>query len=344
MFEMLADGDRRALPSRYWEELNRMNMEQLKQNGFENFKRTIALNYFTWTRILPWDDQIAFLCAQLPIKMAANCFLKAVTMRRHSFFSSFDFVQSFSYNFLSLLEWEYLLRLPLPPRFMEIREPKEGNPAIITPRPGMAVSQDLANSILEFDSFWSVLPPSEKLTVLELGAGYGRNAYVIIKLLPRVKYVVVDIPPALYVAERYLSRIFPDKTIFKTRGFSRFEEVAEEFARSDIVFLLSTQLSKLPSRSVDFIINISSLHEMRKDQINYFFERFDDVLKFGGHFYSKQWKKARVLFENITLLENDYPIPPDWNKIFSRTARVQTKFFEALYQKLHKPPHLRSKT
>jgi hypothetical protein len=43
---------------------------------------------------------------------------------------------------------------------------------------------------------------------------------------------------------------------------------------------------------------------------------------------------AKVLFEGLTLVESDYPIPQGWKKIFSRTARVQTRFFEALYQKL----------
>jgi putative sugar O-methyltransferase len=197
----------------------------------------------------------------------------------------------------------------------------------------MAVSQDLANSLLEFESIHAIVPPSEKLTVLELGAGYGRDAYVMLKLRPNVKYVIVDIPPALWVAERYLSEVFPETNMFRARSFEHFDQIADDFARADIVFLLSTQLSLLPPGSIDVALNISSLHEMRKEQIAYYCECFDRILKSGGHFYLKQWKRAAVLFEGVTLAEEDYPIPHSWNKVFSRTARVQTKFFEALYQK-----------
>ena len=72
---------------------------------------------------------------------------------------------------------------------------------------------------------------------------------------------------------------------------------------------------------------------MRGDQVAYYMERFDHVLKPGGHLYIKQWKEAKVLFEGVTLVEADYPIPPAWVTILNRTARVQTRFFEALYRK-----------
>jgi hypothetical protein len=47
-------------------------------------------------------------------------------------------------------------------------------------------------------------------------------------------------------------------------------------------------------------------------------------------------EKGRVLFEGLTLTERDYAIPSSWDRVFSRIARVQTKFFEALYEKTEK--------
>jgi len=339
MSSEMSDGDNLAKPSRYWEELNKMNLEQLKENGYENFKRTITLNYFTWTRLLPWDSQVVFLYKQIPLHKTIHCFFGALRARRQSYFSSLDIFQSFSYNFLSLLMWEYMLRLPIPPDFLALAEPDQGNPALVFPRPNLKVSQDLANSLLEYDSFFRALPNDKSIVALELGAGYGRNAYVCLKLLPQIKYIVVDIPPALWVAERYLAEVFPEKKIFEARHFERFEEIKSEFDRADIIFLLSSQLSLLPDQSVDLILNISSLHEMRKDQIGFYFGKFNGILKSGGHFYFKQWRNAKVLFEGVTLEEKDYPIPADWAKIFSRCARVQTKFFEALYKKKEPSPH-----
>jgi SAM-dependent methyltransferase len=331
MFLALAKGEPLARPSRYWEELNKMNLAQLSAHGYENFKRTIALNYFTWVRILPWDSQIIFLCKNLSLSAIFRAIWKAFGISTQRYFSTIDVVQSFSYGLLGSLLWEYVLRLSFAEALLALREPPEGNPPFLYPRPDMRVSQDLANSLLEYDSLQSAIRAPG--TILELGAGYGRNAFVIMKLHPKVKYVLVDIPPALWIAERYLSTIFPEKRVFRYRDFEKFEDVADEYERAEIAFLLSSQLAALPIDSVDLVINISSLHEMRGDQVAYYMERFDHVLKAGGHLYIKQWKEAKVLFEGVTLVEADYPIPPAWVTITNRTARVQTRFFEALYRK-----------
>jgi putative sugar O-methyltransferase len=331
MFKALSRADASVKPSLYWEELNKMNLAQLKEDGFDNFKRTIALNYFTWVRILPWDSQIIFLCRQLGMTAIFRALGHAFRFCGRKYFS--NPIQSFSYGLLTFLLWEYILDGEHSQELLTLREPELGGPPLADPREGMSVSQDLGNSILEYESFKGGLPAGGQGTVLELGGGYGRNAFVILKMNPHFRYVAVDIPPALWVAERYLSGLFPERHIFPYRDFQRFEEIAESYARADLVFLLSSQLGALPPDSIDLIINISSLHEMRKDQIDHYFQLFDRVLKPGGHAYIKEWKKARILFENMTLTEKDYPCPKGWKKIMSRTAQVQTRFFETLYKK-----------
>jgi putative sugar O-methyltransferase len=328
MFADLSRGDLRARPSRYWEELNKLNLTQIANNGYANFKRTIALNYFTWTTMFPWNSQIAFLVRFSPYRRTGAIIWQALIDRDTAIVGR---MRRIAYDLISLLLWEYILRAELPAELVSLREPADGNPLVVFPRPGMGVTQDLGNSILEYQSFRDVLPA--RPTVLELGAGYGRNAYVILKDQPNVKLIVVDIPPALWIAERYLSSIFPEKTVFKFREFADFGEVIDEFERADIVFLLSTQITLLPSDIADLIINVSSLHEMRPDQISFYFEQFDKLLRNGGHMYMKQWRKAKVLFENVTVAESDYPVPSHWKTVFSRRAHVQTKFYEALYRK-----------
>jgi SAM-dependent methyltransferase len=282
---------------------------------------------------LPWDSQIVFLCKSLSTRAIFRAIRGALGISMRRYFSAVDLIQSFSYGLLGSLLWEYILQLSLPVALLSLREPSEGNPPFLYPRPDMRVSQDLANSLLEYDSFQAVIPASGPSTILELGAGYGRTAFVILRLRPKIKYVLVDIPPALWIAERYLSSVFPEKRVFRYRDFDRFEDIADEYEHAEIAFLLSSQLAAFPINSVDLVINISSLHEMRKEQVAYYLEHFDDVLKPGGHMYIKQWKEAKVLFEGVTLVEEDYPIPFGWTKIMNRTARVQTRFFEALYRK-----------
>ena len=123
MFSTLAKAEPLARPSRYWEELNKMNLAQLKEHGYDNFKRTLALNYFTWVRILPWDSQIVFLCKKLSIAAILRSFKNAFRVSTQRYFSKVDVVQSFSYGLLGSLLWEYLLRLPLSEKLLALREP-----------------------------------------------------------------------------------------------------------------------------------------------------------------------------------------------------------------------------
>jgi putative sugar O-methyltransferase len=225
--------------------------------------------------------------------------------------------------------WQYVLDHDPEHLAAQLYEPQVGNPPHV-PFQGKLISQDLANSLLEFKAIMDTIGDPESITrIMELGAGYGRNAYVFLKLMPNVKYIVVDIPPALYISERYLSDQFADRKIFRFRPFDHYAQIAEDFERADIAFLLPHQLELLPDKFVNLFINISSLHEMRYDQISYYFHLIDRLTQ--NYFYTKQWKISHIPFDNIIVRESDYPIPEKWIQIYSRQCAVQTEFFEALF-------------
>src|SRR5580692_8253146 len=99
MFASIESSDGRARPSKYWVELNKMNLAQLQQHGYENFKRTIALNYFTFVRILPWDSQITFLLRRLPLPVSLDCAWRAFSTPKHDYFTAFNWIHGLLYNF-----------------------------------------------------------------------------------------------------------------------------------------------------------------------------------------------------------------------------------------------------
>jgi SAM-dependent methyltransferase len=169
--------------------------------------------------------------------------------------------------------------------------------------------------------------------VLELGAGYGRDAYAILATNPGIKYVIVDIAPALWVAESYLRHEFPNLRIFCYRDFEHFADIEKDFLECDIAFFLSTQISRLPNGLADLVINVSSLHEMRLEQIGFYLSQFDRLLKEGRSFYFKQWKRGAVPFENVVIRQRDYP---NWTRDLSREAPIQSKFFDERYRKAPK--------
>jgi putative sugar O-methyltransferase len=326
MFAALRGARPEILPSKYWEELNRTNVEQLSVHGYDLFKRTLALNYFTF--IVPRkDSQFRFLQEHLPGWLVARAAGASVLRGRHP---GMGWRQSLLYTYHTLLIWEYARRTVRGGIPETLSEPEEGGPFSIFSG-GKLISQDLANSVLEFHAITDpIAGGGGPRSVLELGAGYGRTAYVFLRLFPAIRYVVVDIPPALYVAERYLSSQFSGRKIFRFREFSNYGEIKAEFESSQIAFLLPNQAELLPPKSVDLSVNISSLHEMRMDQVRFYFDLIERLT--SRWFYLKEWKMSRNPFERDQFGEDDYPVRPGWERLFHRDCAVQTEFFEALYR------------
>lgn len=325
MFDEFPKYRAEILPSRYWDALNRKNLQQLVDSGYENFKRTLARNYFTWI-VNPLNKQIRFLMREAGVWQSIRIFFAALVSPRHDLLKR---KHTIFYNMLTNLLWSYVEKNDSEGHLNQLHEPLEGNPLKVM-RNGKLISQDLANSLIEYKA---ILHPDldrrQVRTILELGPGYGRTAHVFLTLQPGCRYILVDIPPALYVAQRYLTSIFPARKTFGFRPFEKFADVQEEYEAADILFLTPNQLELLPEKCVDLFVNISSLHEMRIDQIRYYFNEIERLTR--GYFYFKQWKETTVPFENETIREADYPVRQNWRLIYRQQCAVQHKFFEALY-------------
>lgn len=327
MFDCFSKGDHIYHPSKFWEFHNERNIKHLETEGIENIKQTVARNYFTWIVGIK-NEQFRYLLRNTQILSWPSIL-----------FGSPAYVSGVSINWIKRLKlaiftrmlWKDVERIDVEGLLSLVSEPRQGNPFEIF-LDGKLISQDLANSVLEYYSIreYFKLPKTEKVTFCELGAGYGRNAHVFLSAFPRGKYIVIDIPPALYVSQEYLSSIFPDKKIFSFRCFGQFEEIEQEFHEADIIFLLPHQAAMLPAKCIDLFINISSLHEMQLQQIKEYFKLIDKLT--SGYFYSKQWIVSKNSIDEIVIEKNDYPVPKNWQELYSRKAKVQVRFFEAIYR------------
>lgn len=319
-------------PSAYWSYLNSFHKNLIKEGGYENFKRMLGKYYFANTPWFLMNKQILFLITHLSLITVLKCLLKSFLIGKHDFYT---YIDSISYNFITLLIWEFTLRIDNDNFLEKFEEPLVGNPPKIYFK-GKLISQDIANSVLEYKSIIGGIGKDniESIkTICEIGAGSGRDVFVINKLLKGLKkYIVVDVPPALAICEQYITDVFPNKKIFKYRKFDSFEDIEEEFKNSDILFFLPTQIEKLPNNIIDLFINISSFHEMSKIQINKYFSEIERLSKKPGWLYFKEWKKSINHIDKIEVGFNDYPVRKKWKNIYTRTPFVQIKFFEALYK------------
>lgn len=332
-------------PSEFWQELTAIGLQQLEQGGFENFKRSVNMTYFNWGVVGILHHQFLPVFAKWCLHPAGSVFRArfpgyrsdvkgaAATVSNYRLkiqtVKSFDPVSAFVYKLYVAMLYEFVAAGDKAGLLRTLEEPAIGNPFSIGHRDHWT-SQDLCNSVQEFYAAGGGdVPADQPCDVAELGAGYGRVGYVFLKALPRSTYTVIDIPPALNVAQEYLSRVFPKDRIFGFRRFARYEDVREEFEGARIRFLAAHQIELLPDKQFDLFLNISSLHEMSRRQIENYLSQIDRLTR--GRFYSKQWRVSQASVNGHVIRESEYPIPASWNEVYRRQHPVQRMFFEALY-------------
>jgi putative sugar O-methyltransferase len=325
-------------PSRFWDYLAGVQYRELAdEGGFAAFKRSVNRHYFQFMVTGVRDPQFRAVARQwlrrprpsvlfsrlrrpLPAPPGTCSRLRLLIAGR-------------VYAVYVALLAQYTARRDRSGVFAQLREPELGQPACVNYEGG-AVSEDLCNSVLEYTSIVDAMPEPPRL-IVELGSGYGRLAWVFLRAQPQVRYVLVDIAPGLAIAQRYLTELFPERPAFRFRHFDSYDEVAGELESAQLIFLTPNQLELIESLHADLFINVSSLHEMRREQIERYFELIAEHCH--GFFYTKQWLRSVNPFDDLVVLREDYPVPAGWRAVFDRVHPVQTRFFEALYATAAQP-------
>lgn len=317
-------------PSEYWETLNDRHISHLNKYGIKCFKRSINKEYFDWgpTGIIPY--QLAPIFSEIIKGNILPLFQSKFIEEGSSWkpFHQFQFLSKLIYKIYVAYIYDYTTRIDHFNILKKISEPKIGAPLLIKYR-NKCISQNLVNSVQEFYSITKQINVKQNLEIAEIGAGYGRLAYVFLKTLPLTNYCIIDIPPALYVSQTYLQKLFPKDSFFFFRHFDNFNDVKEDFTKARIKFLMPHQIPYLPDNLFNIAINISSFHEIRRDQIKNYIQQIDRLT--NGYFYFKQWKKSNAK-DNDFMREDEYPIPSKWEKIYHHTDPIHSLFFEALYK------------
>lgn len=337
MLEEIACAPEVIRPSEFWTSLNAHNLRQLEDEGFAHFKRTINQNYFSWVPNSRYDEQLRMLVKAwlrhpqprvVTARLGDVSLLEAGPDRENPIRSVRG--RRLLTTFHALL-WEHVRRRDPRGLLDRLDEPLLGDPVTISYR-GHRISQDLCNSVHELYSATHALMDGQPGPggVLELGAGYGRLAWAFLEAFPNTRYIVCDIPPALMIAQRYLTDLFPERRTFRFRRFEDGAEVADELADAQLAFLTPNQLTRLDPLGVSLFVTISSLHEMLPAQIDHYLGQADRHS--DGYFYTKQWLDWHNPHDDVRITREDYPIPPRWQTVYSHRHPIQRSFFHALYR------------
>ena len=330
MINSVAGGAKLYQPSKFWLYYATYHALQIDMWGVDNFKRTVNNGYFNWTNDGVINEQRHNIEQDLGLSVDAVQRMHP-TWERKDKPENFKAKQWFKYGQFLCLLFEYARKHDSHDLLKAVSESRLGNPTGVT-YDGHYITQDLANSVADVNLMLDVtgLDAKKPLRIMELGAGHGRIMYTFLKAFPQVQIVVVDIPPALYVSQWYLTNAFPNLKCFKFREIANYEEVKQDFESASLAFLTPEQIELVPGKSIDLFVNISSLHEMTPEQIKNWFQQIDRVCR--GWFYTKQFREYPNLIDNLVIREADYPVLTGWQEKMKRINPVFMAFFEAVYK------------
>jgi putative sugar O-methyltransferase len=321
-------------PGEFWDELIAVNMEMLKTEGIANFKRTVSNNYYNWLVTSLRDPQIqralsGWLRRPTLAPLLNHLDEPATGLRTVDQKRSYALSRSAArrYKFFVGAMWETARRLDTRGLTERLSEPEVGNPIRIRHR-GRLISQDLANSIIELTFAARSGVVRDGCRVAELGAGYGRLAHVFAETC-ELSYCIFDIPPALAVAQWYLTAVLGADRVLPYASGGDFDAVASRLTPGVVAFFTPDQMEMFPDGWFDCTQTISTLPEMPVRQSTHYLQLL--AAKSRRAVFLKQWRQWRNVADDVDLGERDYELPTPWSLTARRTDPIQPAFFNQLW-------------
>lgn len=155
------------------------------------------------------------------------------------------------------------------PNLQHITESKVGNPTQHYNFDGKNYSRSMLNYLRGLAFLKKTVDTSSIRRILEIGGGYGTLGEIFLKSdYDSSVYIDVDIPPAAYVATRYLQKVFGENSILdysKTRHLDVIDlpHIGQTYKGA---VLMPWQIPAIKGE-VDLFVNFFSFQEMEPDVV-----------------------------------------------------------------------------
>ena len=247
-----------------------------------------------------------------------------------------------SYQIYCHFIWLYYQRLQSIDQFGFLKteaDPAPGGTQSQVSIDGRPVSLDFLRSIEESYAILEAWRVSGRAGVprvfVELGAGYGRLAYVVRKMFKDSIYVILDLPEALLCSTSWLERVLPGEVQSYESSRGRTRLTRDDLLGQRVWTLGAHQIETLGDQVADVFVNIHSFAEMPKESIENYFGHVDRVC--SGVFYSKQRSVEKNIVDNVVVSEKTYPVRDHWSQCFHRVTSLEPNFFETAYAMAEAP-------
>jgi len=314
--------------SHKWHYVNIILYKQLMETGTNVQRTNIAVNYFSFVN---FDNTLIENASKnvenIKINYEINLFKKHHLL---------DYRQSYNYNILLILLYENLRKLDEFKLLKSLNnETFFGFNDPFLEVEGVKITQDKINSLLEYNSIKNISCFSKTNNiVLELGSGSGRIAEIILNFNEKFKYIICDIPLAIFISYSRIKKIFPKKKISQCFDIKNKTDMMNKLLNNDILFIFPHQLEFFEKKTFDIFLAINCLHEMDKKTIKKYMNYADTHSKY---LYFTVWDKIKVRHSIIknelsAYSDSDYSINKKWKKIFIRNSIFPSNFVQLCYE------------
>jgi putative sugar O-methyltransferase len=169
-----------------------------------------------------------------------------------------------------------------------VSESGAGNYKAINYR-GKKISEQLLQNLVVANDIIKHVPFSteRRNVVLDIGVGFGGSTRIMSYYTPNTTQILLDLPETLFLTAYYLKYNFPNKKIALLEDIYPHLDNLEEFIQEyDFIIIPPFVLDYIKDKSIDLVINASSLAFMSEEYLNYYLKETKRVLKDGGYFYS----------------------------------------------------------
>lgn len=185
---------------------------------------------------------------------------------------------------------------------------------------------------------WLILSHLEHLKdsspiICEIGGGFGGLIAKIKSNVKGAKIILLDLPEVNACQSYYLSQVFSNAIIY---GYGDFLEKGISILDTDFDFLVlpGWAVQQLPRGLVDVFVNIRSMMEMSKENLDFYFDSIQTSLKLGGIFSCfNRYQKRVGSFENKFMF---YPFDNDWETLMSQPSLFQPHIHQLTLKRMKK--------
>jgi len=168
-------------------------------------------------------------------------------------------------------------------------------------------------------------------SVLELGGGYGKMAYYLMRDSKNITYLDFDLPENYALTAFYLLSAFPNK---KIALYGEVDLERDDLKDYDAILMPNFEIDKMSANSIDLVFNSYSLAEMEPKAINNYINIINRVSK--KYIYHLNHTKYCAMSANDFLIDmNKFEIVRKAPALWNKAINLAMDEFEFLYKTKH---------